>query len=83
MQEWIAYAQTKTARHKLAKFLKDHADLLESDTPSAVALREASAVRRPTEEALRKCAAPQEEAASQVQEHFLKCHQAIYSLEWL
>jgi (p)ppGpp synthase/HD superfamily hydrolase len=27
-QEWIAYAQTKTARHKLAKFLKDHADLL-------------------------------------------------------
>ena len=31
MQEWCTYAQTKTARHKLTKFLKDHGHLLESD----------------------------------------------------
>lgn len=37
VKEWIAYAQTKTARHKLAKFLKDHADLL---GPSDEALAE-------------------------------------------
>jgi len=29
VQEWTAYAQTKTARHKLNKFLKDHGHLLE------------------------------------------------------
>ena len=29
LQEWTAYAQTKTARHKLTKFLKDHGHLLE------------------------------------------------------
>lgn len=29
LQEWAAYAQTKTARHKLTKFLKDHGHLLE------------------------------------------------------
>ena len=31
MQEWSAFAQTKTARHKLTKFLKDHGHLLEPD----------------------------------------------------
>ena len=31
VQEWSAYAQTKTARHKLSKFLKDHAHLLEAN----------------------------------------------------
>ncbi|CAL5224551.1 g7251 [Coccomyxa viridis] len=31
-QEWSAYAQTKTARHKLTKFLKDHGHLLEPDS---------------------------------------------------
>ena len=29
LQEWSAFAQTKTARHKLNKFLKDHCHLLE------------------------------------------------------
>ncbi len=32
VQEWSAYAQTKTARHKLTKFLKDHGHLLEPDS---------------------------------------------------
>ena len=41
-QEWIAYAQTKTARHKLAKFLKDHADLVDPESAPDVAFREAS-----------------------------------------
>jgi (p)ppGpp synthase/HD superfamily hydrolase len=34
-QEWTAYARTKTARHKLAKFLKDHAELLCEDGAAA------------------------------------------------
>ena len=37
LQEWSAYAQTKTARHKLTKFLKDHGHLLESDQAQSVA----------------------------------------------
>lgn len=32
LQEWSVFAQTKTARHKLAKFLKDHGHLLEPDS---------------------------------------------------
>ena len=32
LQEWSAFAQTKTARHKLTKFLKDHGHLLEPDS---------------------------------------------------
>ena len=31
VQEWSKYAQTKTARHKLSKFLKDHGHLLEAN----------------------------------------------------
>ena len=37
LQEWSAYAQTKTARHKLTKFLKDHGHLLESDKAQSAA----------------------------------------------
>ena len=37
LQEWSAYAQTKTARHKLTKFLKDHGHLLESDQSQSAA----------------------------------------------
>ncbi len=37
LQEWSAYAQTKTARHKLAKFLKDHGHLLEPDQAQSAA----------------------------------------------
>lgn len=37
LQEWSAYAQTKTARHKLTKFLKDHGHLLESDQAQSAA----------------------------------------------
>ena len=28
MQEWVQHVQTKTARHKLAKYLKEHSALL-------------------------------------------------------
>ena len=33
-QTWLKYAHTKTARHKLAKFLREHAHLLPVPTPS-------------------------------------------------
>ena len=66
VQEWVAYAQTKTARHKLAKFLKDHADLLDSGTPPDVASREASSgLQQASEASTSGWAAAREEAASQ------------------
>lgn len=37
LQEWSAYAQTKTARHKLNKFLKDHGHLLEANQAASAA----------------------------------------------
>lgn len=65
-QEWIAYAQTKTARHKLAKFLKDHADLLDSGTPPDVTSREPSSGSPQVSEASTSSwAAAKEEAESQ------------------
>ncbi|KAK9817748.1 hypothetical protein WJX72_001567 [[Myrmecia] bisecta] len=36
-KEWLTFAATKSARHKLAKFLKDHAHLLTDPTSSAPA----------------------------------------------
>lgn len=66
-QEWVAYAQTKTARHKLAKFLKDHADLLDSGTHPDMTSREASSGLQQASEAssTSNWAAAKEEAESQ------------------
>ncbi|KAK9835971.1 hypothetical protein WJX81_002744 [Elliptochloris bilobata] len=35
-QAWVKYAQTKTARHKLVKFLREHADLLPAPATAPV-----------------------------------------------
>ncbi|BDA49388.1 probable GTP diphosphokinase RSH1, chloroplastic [Coccomyxa sp. Obi] len=73
-QEWIAYAQTKTARHKLAKFLKDHADLLDSGTPPDMTSREASSgLQQASEASTSSWAAAKEEAESQVLNLTIEC----------
>lgn len=69
-QEWIAYAQTKTARHKLAKFLKDHADLVDPALSPDVTCVEASGMQEAS-------APSRQEAESQVRScssQFLREH---------
>ena len=57
-QAWLKYAQTKTARHKLAKFLREHAHLLPVPPP----LRAPPAQPPPAVERSRGASGPQEAA---------------------
>ncbi len=66
VQEWIAYAQTRTARHKLAKFLKDNADLVDPSSPPDVAFREASGTTQQEATSSSRQAATGREGGTQV-----------------
>ncbi|EIE19013.1 hypothetical protein COCSUDRAFT_31311 [Coccomyxa subellipsoidea C-169] len=72
-QEWIAYAQTRTARHKLAKFLKDHADLVDSSPPPDVAFREASGTMQQEATSSSRQAATGREGGAQVLNLTIEC----------
>ncbi len=78
MQEWTAYAQTKTARHKLAKFLKDNGHLLEpdsaqSDSSSASEAASLNGASSATFNDIQVCCSGlyQEQSSSQLRQHIL------------